>query len=142
MTKAHGLTTDEVNALIQISNAHGVRTAARHNSRSFKNHIASAKANIESAKQDLRDFGCYLDCGEAYEAQHNKAEGKLATVNSLFEVAYKAEIAAERHYKQTRDNLVGQYPRITPFVEGFLSEQNANRNQFNAFDTANTKGIF
>ncbi|MBY3157327.1 hypothetical protein HFO56_33925 [Rhizobium laguerreae] len=97
------ITTGELEHLVNVAKAYGVRTDARTRSK-------DAKVAVEEAEVQVRHFGRFADCGDGYRSQLDEAKG-------VFSAALASEIASEKAFKRSRLTAIEQHPGLQQLIE-------------------------
>lgn len=100
------ISTEELENLVNVSKAYGVRTEARMRAK-------DAKAALAKVETEERHFGRFDDCGDAYRSWLDDAKG-------VFSAAVASEIASEKAFKRTRLTAIEHHPRLQQLIEDIV----------------------
>ncbi|MCV9964197.1 hypothetical protein OIU34_20135 [Pararhizobium sp. BT-229] len=97
------ISTGELEHLVSVAKAYGVRTEARARAR-------EAKVALAAAEKEERHFGGFADCGDSYRSWLDEAKG-------VFSAAVASEITSEKAFKKARLTAIEQHPRLERLIE-------------------------
>jgi hypothetical protein len=117
------LTHGELDTLIGVAQAHGVRTRARLTARSLKQAHDEAKGRLKGAESDARMFFLYDACGSEYETEHTQAKSAFDIMQRAFNEAVSTEIESEMAYKKARLTATDQYPHLEGVIASTIQKQ-------------------
>jgi hypothetical protein len=103
------LSTGELEHLVNVAKAYGVRADARARAK-------EAKVGVEKAEREDRHYGRFEDCGDSYRSALDEARGVMSA-------AVSSEIKSEKAFKRARLTAIEQHPRLEPLIENVVYDK-------------------
>lgn len=103
------ITTGELEHLVTVAKAYGVRADARARAK-------DAKAEVQKAERMERHYGRFEDCGDSYRSALDEAKGVMSA-------AVSSEIKSEKAFKRARLTAIEQHPRLEQMIEDIVYDK-------------------
>ena len=103
------ITSGELEHLVNVAKAYGVRADARMRAK-------DAKVDVEKAEREYRHYGGFADCGDSYQSALDEAKGVMSA-------AVSSEIKSEKAFKRARLTAIEQHPRLQQLIEDMVYEK-------------------
>jgi hypothetical protein len=103
------ISTGELEHLVSVAKAYGVRSDARARAK-------DAKVEVEKAEREERHYGGFRDCGDSYRSALDEAKGVMSA-------AVSSEIKSEKAFKRARLTAIEQHPRLEQLIDELVYDK-------------------